>query len=198
MLDSVKFYKYQVADLDIDLSGDTQEEDDLFLAFKMLLFAEKGHAYYLSNFDEITKAEAAFSLQVSNSAMKYGPIILAYQRDIDDLLSLNATIKKVGTTIDNITFTDEAASDDSLIKENETPDLVNLDLTSDAYISRSQRHEVNTGERIRNQDGTHNLDEELISRDNAAVLIQLKTIQSNITNLLKEWVDYIDRLYLTI
>lgn len=198
MLDSVKFYKYQVADLDIDLSGDTQEQTDLFLSFKMLLFAEKGHAYYLSNFDEITKAEAAFSLQVSISAMKYGPIILAYQRDIDDLLSLNATIKKVGTTIDNITFTDEAASDDSLIKENETPDLVNLDLTSDAYISRSQRHEVNTGERIRNQDGTHNLDEELISRDNAAVLIQLKTIQSNITNLLKEWVDYIDRLYLTI
>lgn len=124
------------------------------------------------------------------------PMLKLYEEEMDNILSLNkessstSIIDKEGEDIQ------EASEDSSLSKENDTPDNVNIDLTSDNYISSSQRTTIDTGKReriTRNTDMVDVIYEEVDNIERVRVLADLEHL---ISNIYQNWLSIIDKAML--
>lgn len=124
------------------------------------------------------------------------PMLKLYEEEMDNILSLDKESSSISLINKEGEDIQEASEDSSLSKENDTPDNVNIDLTSDNYISSSQRTTIDTGKRERI---TRNIDMVEVTYkevDNIERVRVLADLEHLISNIYQNWLSIIDKAML--
>jgi|SRR5690554_253894 len=131
---------------------------------------------------------------IEHSYDKYVHIIKLYDDELDNILSLDRVDTRSITTDKEQSQTDDAFTDDSLIKRNDTPNAGdNPDLITDKYLSESERVKHDISERSRSTLESGESLETNTHIDNIERFKLLGELEHNIANIYDQWLRYIDR-----
>ena len=177
----------------------TEIADDIYNKFNEVeqnevvsqLLKRHQHASVVAE-DKIT-AVGTFKDFIVNSSNKYIPIIRIMDSDLTDLLTFTRTVEKDTLDASETDSIADAAEDNVLIKENDTPDGVNQDLTLDTYLSRAERQKSEIGERKGNVKIEREANELLKDLDRNQALLIIGQLNNLIKNQYTLWLNEIDK-----
>ena len=195
----MKFYKLSdpefIYGID-DAVGANAPVDIETVTMLLIVEGDRQHASFPSFLDTASGAGQIFAERVILMGKRFVPLIRMYERELEDLLQLRKSSTKTTDVTETRDEINQASLDTSLTKENDTPDGGNIDLTTDNYITRSMRNNLNSGERERNSLGELLRDEANVEIDDVRTLLALENMYDLVKDLYNDWLTLIDQEFL--
>lgn len=174
------------------------EKDKEYIQHFLKVLRDQRRHMSIVGFDNWTEDEIIdnFWSYIIESSKVTIPMLKLYEEEMDNILSLDKESSSISLINKEGEDIQEASEDSSLSKENDTPDNVNIDLTSDNYISSSQRTTIDTGKRERITRNTDMVDVIYKEVDNIERVRVLADLEHLISNIYQNWLSIIDKAML--
>ena len=188
----------ELSNFALELSDHFNDPSTSELQFITLyLIDQRQHASFPSGNEDYEKAASELATKIASMGNRFVPLIRMYDNELIDLLQLRKSSTKTTDVLETRDEVNQASLDTSLTKENDTPDGGNIDLTTDNYITRSMRNNLNSGERERNSLGELLREEANVEVDDIRTLLALENMYDLVKDLYNDWLTLIDQECLT-
>lgn len=156
-----------------------------------IIIEEFSHVSILAK--DVNNAKKILRTNIERTGVKYIPVIRMMDSDLSDLLTFTRTVEKDTVDASETDSTADAVEDNVLIKENDTPDGVNQDLTLDTYLSRAERQKSEMGERKGNVKVEREANELLRDLDRNQALLMIGQLNNLLSDQYRLWINEISK-----